>query len=142
MNTFQRSIAAFAIGTIPFIIAATLAAAQPAGSAALPARSNDAGGVRIVVKPKSIGAASAWEFDVTMDTHTKPLTDDLSKVAALIDGGGHRYTALSWQGDPPGGHHRKGILRFPALGEQTKSFELQIQGVGDVSTRVFQWTMK
>jgi hypothetical protein len=141
MTPSRRSILTFAIGAIFIILSPPLAIAQSAGSTALPARSNSDGGVQVVVKPKIIAAGSAWEFDVTMSTHTTPLTNDLSKTAVLIDGGGRRYQPLSWQGDPPGGHHRKGVLRFPEPATQAKSFEIQIQGVG-VSTRVFQWTMR
>jgi hypothetical protein len=70
------------------------------------------------------------------------LGEDLTKAAVLVDGAGRRYTPVAWQGDPPGGHHRKGILRFPAPPEPAKSFELQMQGIGGVSQRVFQWTGK
>ena len=116
--------------------------AQPAGPLTLTAQSNDAGGVRVNVKPKDVSAGSVWEFEVTMDTHIKPLDDDLTKAALLLDDGGRRYVPLAWQGDPPGGHHRKGVLRFAAPTEQIKSFELQIQGLGGENKRVFQWTMK
>lgn len=124
------------------IFAAPSAMAQSTGRPALAAVSNDAGGVRVVVKPTNVAAGAAWEFEIVMDTHTKPLDDDLTKTAVLVDGGGRRYAPLAWQGDKPGGHHRKGILRFPAPSEQVKSFELQIQGLGAAGKRVFQWTMK
>jgi hypothetical protein len=136
MNISRRSIVTLAIGAI--IFAPPLAIAQ----SALPARSNDAGGVRVVVKPKSIAPDARWDFDVAMDTHVKPLVDDLTKTAVLIDAAGRRYQPVSWQGDAPGGHHRNGVLRFPAPAGQTTSFEIQIQGMGGVNTRVFQWTMK
>jgi len=138
----RRSILTFAIGAISIILAPPLANAQSADGAALPARSNSDGGVQIVVKPKSIAPGAPWDFDVAMNTHTKPLTDDLNKAAVLIDGSGQRHQPISWQGDPPGGHHRKGFLRFPAPPTQIESFEIQILGVGGVNTRVFQWTMK
>jgi hypothetical protein len=123
MNLSRRSAIALA-ATVLALGVAPLAMAQPAGLPALAAVSNDTGGVRVVVKPKSVAAGSVWEFDVTMETHTKPLDSDLTKAAVIVDDGGRRYMPLSWQGDPPGGHHRKGILRFPAPTEQIKSFEL------------------
>jgi hypothetical protein len=141
MNLSRRSAIALA-ATVLALGVAPLAMAQPAGLPALAAVSNDAGGVRVVVKPKSVAAGSVWEFDVTMETHTKPLDSDLTKAEVIVDDGGRRYTPLSWQGDPPGGHHRKGILRFPAPTEQIKSFELQIQDLGGVNKRAFQWNMK
>jgi hypothetical protein len=139
--TTRRSIIAFAIGAVVLGVALP-ATAQSAGTPALATKTSDAGGVRVVVKPKNVGTGPTWEFEVTMDTHSKPLNDDLTKAAVLVDGNGRRYTAANWQGDPPGGHHRKGVLRFPAPPAPAKSFELQMQGVGGVSQRVFQWTSK
>lgn len=141
MNLSKRSAIALA-ATIFALCVAPLAIAQPAGAPALAAVSNDAGGVRVVIKPKSVAAGAAWEFEVVMDTHTKPLDDDLTKTAVLVDDGGRRYMPLAWQGDKPGGHHRKGVLRFPAPSDQIKSFELQIQDMGGESKRAFQWTIK
>ena len=96
-----------------------------------------------MVKPKAIEAgASMWEFEITMDTHTKPLSDNLSRVVVLVDGSGRRYLPLAWQRDPPGGHHRKGTLRFPAPDIKSGKLELQISGVGGAENRVFQWEIK
>jgi hypothetical protein len=109
---------------------------------AIAARSSDEAGVRVVVTPKALGpGVAAWEFDVVMDTHTKPLTDDLAKVTVLVDGAGHRYVPVAWQGGPPGGHHRKGVLQFSPPAEMPKSVELQISGVGGVATRTFRWEL-
>lgn len=130
------------VATVLALWIAPLPTAQAAGPSALAPVTNDAGGVRVVVKPKPISAGSVWEFEVTMDTHTKPLDSDLTKAAVIVDDGGRNYIPLAWQGDPPGGHHRKGVLRFSAPSEPIKSFELQIQGLGGESKRTFQWTTK
>jgi hypothetical protein len=129
-------------GTVLSLCVAPLAMAQPAGAPALAAVTKDAGGVRVVIRPKPVVAGSGWEFDVTMDTHTRPLDSDLTKTAVIVDDSGRHYIPLDWQGDPPGGHHRKGVLRFPTPSEPIKSFELQIQGLGGESKRSFQWTIK
>ena len=113
-----------------------------AAASALAARSSDANGVRVVVTPKPADPGTGWTFEVVMDTHTQPLDADLTKVSVLIDDAGRRYLPLSWQGDPPGAHHRKGALRFATESADIKSFELQIEGVGGASKRVFQWTIK
>jgi hypothetical protein len=141
MNLSRRSAIALTAAGLA-LCAAPFALAQTPAAPALAARSNDAGGVRIVVKPKTVAAGAAWEFEITMDTHTKPLDSDLVKTAVIVDDGGRRYIPVAWQGDPPGGHHRKGVLRFAAPSEQIKSFELQIQGLGGEGKRAFQWTMK
>lgn len=141
MNLSRRSAIALTATMLTFC-AVPVAMAQSGGAAKLAAVSSDAGGVRIVVTPKTVAAKSPWEFDVVMDTHTKPLNDDLTKTTVLVVNGGQKYTPLAWQGDKPGGHHRKGILQFPAPGEQVRSFEVQIQGATETSKRIFQWTMK
>lgn len=109
----------------------------------LASRTSDESSVRVVVTPKPLVAgATAWEFDVVMDTHVKPLTEDLAKSAVLIDRTGRQYAPLGWQGDAPGGHHRKGVLRFPAPGDATRSVELRLTGIGGSATRSFRWDLK
>jgi hypothetical protein len=123
--------------------AALFESAASFAAPALVARSSDEAGVLVVVTPKALGpGVTAWEFNVVMDTHTKPLNDDLAKVAVLVDGASRRYVPVAWQGDPPGGHHRKGVLQFSASAEMPKSVELQINGVGGVATRTFRWAIE
>jgi hypothetical protein len=106
-------------------------------------RTNDAAGVRVVVTPRLPAAGvTTWDFDVALDTHTKPLNDDLVAVSALVDEQGRSTSPSSWQGDPPGGHHRKGILKFAAPAANPTTFELQMKGVGGVSLRTFRWESK
>jgi hypothetical protein len=132
------------------VLAATLlfatALSQAAPSFAAPAhvtRTSDEAGVRVIVTPKMMERdAKIWEFEVVLDTHTKPLDDNLVQVAVLVDGTGRRYVPVAWQGDPPGGHHRKGVLQFSAPAEMPKSVELQIKGVGGVATRTFRWEVE
>jgi hypothetical protein len=110
---------------------------------ALVARSSNEAGVTVVVTPKALGpGVTVWEFDVVMDTHTKPLNDNLPQIAALVDGTGRRYAPVAWKGDAPGGHHRKGVLQFSSPAEMPKSVELQITGVGGVAIRTFRWDLK
>ena len=128
-----------AIGAL--IGSANLISAESAPPA-LEARSSDAEGVRVVVQPRTNAPVDGkWEFNVSMNTHTKPLNDDLVRVSVLIDDAGHRLIPLAWQGDPPGGHHRKGVLQFRVEDAKPKSVELQIEGVGGAEKRVFQWQL-
>jgi hypothetical protein len=126
------------------VFGAVLLESAPSSSApALAARSSDEAGVLVVVTPKALGpGVTVWEFNVVMDTHTKPLNDDLAKVAVLADGAGRRSVPVAWQGDPPGGHHRKGVLQFSAPAERPKFVELQINGVGGVAIRKFRWEIE
>jgi hypothetical protein len=96
-----------------------------------------------VVKPKPIEpTATVWEFEVTMNTHIKPLTEDLTAVSVLVEDSGNRIKPTEWQGDKPGGHHRKGVLKFSAGSKNPSNFELQMVGVGGVALRTFRWESK
>jgi len=82
--------------------AALLGSAPSSAAPALATRSSDEAGVRVVVTPKALGRdVTVWEFNVVMDTHTKPLNDNLAQAAVLVDEAGRRYVPVAWQGDPP-----------------------------------------
>ena len=85
--------------------------------------------------------AKTWDFEVVLETHTKALSDDLAKSSVLI-ADGKQYLPLVWEGAPPGGHHRKGVLRFKIIAPQPASVELQIRLAGDPSPRGFKWLLK
>ncbi|MGE5240565.1 MAG: hypothetical protein ACM3NI_02870, partial [Bacteroidota bacterium] len=97
------------------------------------------GGVNVTVMPRNLAAgASSWDFEVVLETHTQPLDQNLTKTAVLIDAQGKPHGPLAWDGTPPGGHHRRGVLRFPPLAGNPAAVELRIQGVGGVD-RTFRW---
>ena len=60
----------------------------------------------------------------------------------MVDGAGKKYSAVGSEGDAPGGHHRKGVLRFKALSPQSDSIELRIQCPGEATPRTFGWQLK
>lgn len=104
-------------------------------------RTSNERGVKVTVIPKNLlNGAKAWEFEVTLETHTQSLNDDLAKSAVLI-AGGMQYAPLGWEGTPPGGHHRKGLLRFKTVTPRPQSVELQIRLGGETAPRNFQWRM-
>lgn len=99
-------------------------------------------GVKVTVAPQGIlSAAKTWDFQVVLETHTRDLGDDLAKSSLLI-ADGKQYLPLGWEGAPPGGHHRKGLLRFKAIIPQPQAMELQIRLADDVSPRSFKWLLK
>jgi hypothetical protein len=115
--------------------------AQPATPKALAAQTSRGGGVTVSVTPKDVAAdAQRWQFEVVFDTHTVDLNHDVVKSAELIDAAGGRHAPLAWDGDPPGGHHRKGVLSFKPLGS-VDEVRLQIREVG-MPERVFRWSLK
>lgn len=106
-----------------------------------PQTSNERG-VKVTVALQELSLdAKTWDFEVTLETHTQNLSDDLTKSALLV-AEGKKYSPLDWQGAAPGGHHRKGLLRFKAVIPQPGSIELQIRLAGDTSARSFKWILK
>lgn len=106
-----------------------------------PQTSNERG-IKVTATLQAIPAdAKTWNIEVTLETHTQPLSDDLTRSATLIVDG-KQYQPQAWDGAPPGGHHRKGMLRFQAKGPQPRSMELQIRLSGDTSPRNFKWLLK
>jgi hypothetical protein len=123
------------------LIAATLVFVSGYAAAVdLGAQSSSAAGVTVKVTPKEVSPqAAVWQFAVAFDTHSQDLQDDILKIAALVDAQGVRHSPLAWEGAPPGGHHRAGVLQFKGLGAQPGALELQILRSGEQAPRVFRW---
>lgn len=105
-------------------------------------QTNNDGAVTIAVLPQNISESGLWEFKVTLDTHSGALSEDVAAVSVLVDDAGKEYAPLMWEGDPPGGHHREGILRFDAIQPPPASFTLNIGGIGGVPKRSFLWQIR
>lgn len=118
-----------------------IAASNAAELGYAPQISNERGVKVTVIRPNILSEAKTWDFQVTLETHTQDLSDDLAKSSLLI-ADGKQYLPLSWEGAPPGGHHRKGLLRFKAIAPQPRSMELQIRLARDASPRSFKWLLK
>jgi hypothetical protein len=86
---------------------------------------------------KSVDYSDAIGFQMKIDTHQGALSFDLTEVSTLVVGG-TAYEPLSWEGSPPGGHHRSGELFFPKPGEAGPS-RLVIRDVNGVAERVFDF---
>jgi hypothetical protein len=119
------------------LVAFNLAAAQ------LATQKSSANGVTVVVTPGNFAAdAKTWEFAVVLDTHTQDLSDDLASSAVLVDDRGNEFKALAWEGAAPGGHHRKGVLKFKAIEPKPQALELRINRQGEAKARIFRWSLK
>lgn len=94
-------------------------------------------GVTVKVTLKKL-TGPEWEFVVVLDTHAEELKDDLAQTAVLLVDG-REIRPSQWQGPGSGGHHREGVLRFPAAGANPLSIELRIQRAGETGPRVFRW---
>jgi len=117
--------------------------AASAGMAAttLPAQTSSQSGVTVKVTPRNL-TSGTWEFDVVFDTHSQALTDDLQKTAVLLSDGRASQSPLKWQGDPPGSHHRKGVLQFKPVSPMPAMIELQFKRGGETAARSFLWQLK
>jgi hypothetical protein len=122
------------------LAAGLLAVAVPAAAQMLSAQSSSAGGVTIKATPRAL-SGGAWEFEIVFDTHTQQLKDELMKSAVLV-ADGKALAPAAWQGDPPGGHHRKGVLRFDAVTPRPKTMELTIARSGEPKARSFRWQLR
>ena len=129
---------------IKALAAAALAASMwtvvSAHASPLAAQTSQTDGVSIQVTPINVAVtASEWKFAVTLDTHSGNLGDDVAAEAFLVDGAGTARPALGWDGDSPGGHHRRGVLRFAALSPQPAQIELHIRRASEPAARTFRW---
>jgi len=105
-------------------------------------QSSRAGGVSVSVKPTDVsGTAAVWQFQVELNTHSGDLGDDLAHTAVMLDPAGKQHPAVAWDGDPAGGHHRKGVLRFKALSPRPEALELRILRPGESAPRMFRWKL-
>jgi len=137
MTAIQNALRSLLVAVAGLVVTGAAAAAE------LETRTSSAAGVTVKVTPKDVApGAATWAFAVVLDTHSKDLSDDLVKSSLLIDAQGVRYPPLAWEGAPPGGHHREGLLRFKGLGPAPGAFELQIRRPGESVPRSFRWTLK
>ena len=100
---------------------------------------DDQENVSIEVTPLDLSPGLAeWKFNISMNTHSVDLNQDLMYAAVLIDDKAEVYKPLKWEGAAPGGHHRNGVLTFKAINQAPRSIVLKISNVGSVE-RSFTW---
>jgi hypothetical protein len=107
----------------------------------LPAKVNSENFISIEVKPIDFSFDKPSKFDISLSTHQGALDFDLAQICLLEDDKGNVYKPLSWEGSPPGGHHRNGTLTFSKLKEKSRFIKLTIRNVYDVPERVFKWEL-
>jgi hypothetical protein len=134
MRSLKSTVAAYLVVVV---------AALPAVAAELAAQKSSDRGVTVVVTPMELSAeAKTWDFKIVLDTHSADLNDDLMKSALLLDGAGGQHVPIAWDGAPPGGHHREGVLRFKPVTPRPAAIELRITRPGEPSPRSFRWQLK
>ena len=119
-----------------------LLAKMAADAGAYEMKSNKQNNVRVDVRPVQLLSGKPAKFEIRMNTHSGDLSQDLIAVCTLIDNSGREYRARGWDGSPPGGHHRSGVLEFSEVAEGAESITLVIRGVANVPERVFNWSVE
>ncbi|MCL4366435.1 hypothetical protein M1437_04370 [Patescibacteria group bacterium] len=100
------------------------------------------GPVTVAVTPQGLDSSSStWNFDISLNTHSEELSQDLVAASEIVDDQGKSYRPISWEGAPPGGHHREGVLKFSPISPKPKFIEIKIKNVGGVSERRFKWNL-
>ena len=126
---------------LPWFIVTILLAFNAAAQFAT--QKDSAGGVTVAVTPASLAAgAKTWDFSIVLDTHSQELSDDLAKSAVLLDDKGSEFKPIAWDGASPGGHHRKGVLKFNPIAPRPQAVELRIHRPGEAKARTFRWELK
>ena len=105
-------------------------------------KSNKENRVRVDVRPVQLLPGKPAKFEIRMNTHSGDLSQDLVAVCTLKDSSGREYRPINWDGSPPGGHHRSGVLEFSKLAEGAESITLVIREVANVPERVFNWPVE
>lgn len=128
---------------IPMLVLLGAFGLWSAGSAAqaLKPQTSIQSAVTVKATPKNL-QGEVWDFELVFDTHSQELNDDLLKSAALVTTDGRQVAPTAWNGDPPSGHHRKGVLRFNALTPRPEVVELRLVRAGEPAPRVFRWKSK
>jgi hypothetical protein len=105
-------------------------------------KSNRQNRVRVDVRPVQLTPGQPARFEIRMNTHSGNLGQDMIAVCTLKDNRGCEYQPTNWEGSPPSGHHRRGVLEFPALNGASESITLVIRDIANVPERIFEWSIK
>jgi hypothetical protein len=101
----------------------------------------------VTVKVSRLDVADAVSFEVVLDSHSVNLdTYDLSQLAVLRTSAGEEIAPIGWEA-PAGGHHRDGVLSFPAtttdgvpiVQSVAGPLVLVIRDVAGIAERTFTW---
>jgi hypothetical protein len=108
----------------------------------LTAKINDENLVTFEVTPLDFSFNEPIRIEVAINTHQGDLDFEMTEITTLEDENGTLLKPMSWEGSPPGGHHRSGILTFPGIHQKTSQIKLTIRDVYGVPKRIFEWQLK
>ncbi len=96
-------------------------------------------GVNIEAVPVDFSLNEPFKISIRFTTHSGNLGFEVDKITFLEDSEGNVYYPIHWEGDPPGGHHRSGILLFPVINRNASYIKLVMKGIYGIDTRSFKW---
>lgn len=145
----RRDIWKVAVGVLALSLAAPLASWAVSGRNLSKSDSRAAVTVTVTyLNPLGKVKGDTLDFEVRMNTHSVHLDGfAVEKLAVLRGTNGAEVRPLGWFEPMGGGHHRSGVLRFPAKDASGKALlaggsgvlELRIRGIADPAERVFRW---
>lgn len=138
MDTIKRISLAHVLAVATLVIVMGLALE----ASAYKSKINRKNSVSVDVKPVQLAPGQTVKFEVRMTTHSVELDQDIVASSTLKDNNGREYRPVGWNGSPPGGHHRKGVLEFPALEGEPKAVTLVIRDISNVPERIFAWDVE
>ncbi|KKU25128.1 MAG: hypothetical protein UX37_C0030G0001, partial [Microgenomates group bacterium GW2011_GWA2_46_16] len=119
----------------------TVEPAPTSASSRFETKEQASGNLTVIVTPQELAAGKPVTFEIVFDTHSVNLDFDVTKAAELRDEQGNTYGTPAWDGDPPGGHHRKGTLTFPIPTEKATTITLSLKNISGVNERTFLWKL-
>lgn len=111
-------------------------------AAAFETKSSRENGVNVDVTPMEFAPGKPARFQIRISTHSGDLSQDMVEVSMLRDDKGREYRPVRWEGSPPGGHHRRGVLEFPSFEGKSKKITLIVRDIANVPERLFEWKIK
>src|SRR3989338_8490175 len=107
----------------------------------LASQENEGGNVTVTAQPEVLKIGQKPTFKLEFNTHSVDLSFDIAKQSFLTDDKGNKLEGSTWNGSPPGGHHREGTLIFNDPLSETKYAEFIIKEIAGVSERKFKWEL-
>lgn len=99
--------------------------------------------MEVSATPQTITIGKPVVFTISLDTHSVPLEFDLPTISTLTDDQGNVLGPATWEGTPPGGHHRSGTLAFSSpLPRETKTVTLTLVNIAEIPNRAFTWEVQ
>ncbi len=146
MKFFRTVIASLSAAAVAsaFLFTAVNAVADD-GELSIPELStkvNDKNYVTIEVTPIDFQFGQPLRFEIYVNTHQGDLNFDLTEISMLKGVGEEPMLPVSWEGSPPGGHHRNGTLVFPPVPSTVREIQLIIKDVYDIPERSFEWKLQ